>query len=209
MAWRLAKSLETLRSQINSTCPNRNKASDGTIGDAAHSSTVSQHNPNPQGVVTAMDITHDPEHGVNGGDLAEIMIKDPRTWYVIWNSRIWETGVGWQAYYGSNPHSSHIHISTKQDAGSYDNGNNWNIKEEEDMPNSGDVINVYKLINNKVAAQSEVDYYTSKPWNAPDGLYYGKIMVDYKNLQKFLQDAVNSPGKDSDKIRKIKDIVNG
>src|SRR5215212_9158416 len=35
-SWRAAKSLLTLRTQINQKAPNRNKASDGTIGDARH-----------------------------------------------------------------------------------------------------------------------------------------------------------------------------
>ena len=33
MAWRLAKSLEKLRSQVNAKHPKRSKASDGAIGD--------------------------------------------------------------------------------------------------------------------------------------------------------------------------------
>lgn len=126
MSWRLAKSLVTLRDQVNATYPKRNKASDGTIGDAAHSSRVSQHNPNPQGVVTAMDITHDPANGLDAGQLAEKLIKDPRAWYVIWNRRIWEAGK-WTNYSGSNPHTKHVHISTKQDANNYDNSSNWQL----------------------------------------------------------------------------------
>ncbi|HKV33547.1 MAG TPA: hypothetical protein VJP89_04485, partial [Pyrinomonadaceae bacterium] len=61
MAWRVAKSLLRLREQINELAPNRSKASDGTIGDAAHASRKSDHNPwvkdGSIGVVTAMDIT--------------------------------------------------------------------------------------------------------------------------------------------------------
>jgi len=38
MAWRTAKSLIICRDQINQVAPNRSKASDGTIGDAAHAS---------------------------------------------------------------------------------------------------------------------------------------------------------------------------
>ena len=59
MAWRLARSLETLRAQINALSPNRSKASDGTIGDAAHSARTSDHNPDGGGVVRALDLTHD------------------------------------------------------------------------------------------------------------------------------------------------------
>ena len=45
MTWRLARSLETLRAQINRIAPNRSKVSDGTIGDAKHASRSSDHNP--------------------------------------------------------------------------------------------------------------------------------------------------------------------
>lgn len=56
-------------------------------------------------------------------------------------------------------------------------------QEGEDMPNDGDVINVYQLLNGRPATAAEQAVYSSKPWNAPDGLFYGKIEVDVKNLQ--------------------------
>lgn len=43
--WRVAKSLLVLRDQVNKMAPNRNKASDGTIGDETHQSHNSDHNP--------------------------------------------------------------------------------------------------------------------------------------------------------------------
>src|SRR3990167_2751685 len=138
MAWRLARSLETLRSQINEAYPNRNKASDGTIGDESHSNRESQHNPNPQGVVTAMDITHDPANGVHGGDLAEWFNDDPRTWYVIWNRKIWD--VKWIPYWGKNPHDRHVHISVKQNAGNYDNNSKWKLGENMLTPTRAEVV---------------------------------------------------------------------
>ena len=64
MAWRVAQSLIRLRDQINLAAPTRSKASDGTIGDAAHATRDSDHNPwvkeGALGIVTAMDITHAP-----------------------------------------------------------------------------------------------------------------------------------------------------
>lgn len=74
----------------------------------------------------------------------------------------------------------------------------------EDMPNSGDVTNVYKRINNKVPDQHEIQTYTTKPWNAPDGLYYGKVDIDIQNLQKALKDADTD---DAEKIKQIKEIL--
>jgi murein L,D-transpeptidase YcbB/YkuD len=134
MAWRLAKSLTKFRDQINAASPRRNKASDGTIGDAAHASRSSDHNPwvkdGKMGVVTAIDITHDPANGVNTWDLAERLrtTKDPRIKYVISNRRIWssvQAPFQWRKYTGSNPHSSHMHVSVHSSKGHYDSEKDW------------------------------------------------------------------------------------
>jgi hypothetical protein len=45
MAWRVARSLEVLLGQFNAACPGRSKASDGSIGDAAHATRDSDHKP--------------------------------------------------------------------------------------------------------------------------------------------------------------------
>jgi hypothetical protein len=90
MAWRLARSLVVLRDQVNKAAPNRRKGSDGTIGNAAHRNRESDHNPDQQGVVRALDITHDPQNGMDAGRLAEALrvSKDPRIKYIISNRRI-------------------------------------------------------------------------------------------------------------------------
>ena len=119
MAWRLALSLEKLRSQINAAFPARSKASDGSIGDQAHASRASDHNPNAQGVVTAIDITHDPEHGVDGEVLSRALAQDKRTKYVIFAGEIYRTykpNLGWAKYTGPNSHHHHVHISVKQES---------------------------------------------------------------------------------------------
>lgn len=132
-AWRLAKSLEQLRRQINAASPNRNKASDGTIGDLAHSKTKSDHNPDKDGVVKAMDITHDPGSGVDGTILTESLVasRDRRIQYIIWNRKIISSTVQpwvWRGYSGSNPHNHHVHISVKADPKLYDNDSLWGFQ---------------------------------------------------------------------------------
>lgn len=128
--WRLAKSLEVLRAQINEAWPRRNRKSDGTIGDAAHSNRTSDHNPNENKVVNALDITHDITNGVDCHALAEIIKEDPRVKYVIWNGRIFNASIlnAWRTYRGSNLHTSHIHISVKDVPEIYDNDAPWRIK---------------------------------------------------------------------------------
>lgn len=136
MAWRLAKSLERLRTQLNAKNPNRNKASDGTVGDAAHASRSSDHNPwvkdGGTGVVTACDVTHDPAGGCDAGLLADVLIAscDPRIKYVIWNRRICAGTEGpqpwaWRKYTGASPHDHHVHISVKADKAHYDDARDW------------------------------------------------------------------------------------
>ncbi len=138
--WRVGQALLGLRTQINQKAPNRNKASDGTIGDAAHASRNSDHNPwvveRGTGVVTAMDITNDPANGCDANQLAETLRgnKDARVKYIIWNRRIVRSFVKngtaawtWLPYTGSNPHNKHVHISVKPEKASYDSTAPWQI----------------------------------------------------------------------------------
>lgn len=138
MEWRLAYSLEILRNQVNDAYPNRSKISDGTIGDASHQAVPSDHNPNTDGVVCALDITHDPAH-MNAHDLADELVQKPHPdcKYVISNYRIAGpfTGWNWGYYDGIDPHDTHIHISVGvgpdgQSKQPYDDKTNWNIGEE-------------------------------------------------------------------------------
>jgi uncharacterized protein YgiM (DUF1202 family) len=135
MSWRLAKSLETLRAQVNARWPKRSKSSDGTIGDAAHSARRSDHNPNAAGVVCALDITHDPTHGPNARKLAEALVasRDPRIKYLISNAQMclsypangypsWT----WRPYSG-NAHRQHMHISVQPERARYDSTLAWNL----------------------------------------------------------------------------------
>jgi hypothetical protein len=114
MAWRLAYSLETLRDEINTRWPNRNKASDGTIGDPAHAAQPSDHNPNPAGVVCAFDITNDNINGPGSEWLAQQFLANihPDAKYFIWNQKIASRTHEWTIRpYTGDPHTSHIHVS--------------------------------------------------------------------------------------------------
>ena len=115
MAWHVAGSLQQLLLQLNNLAPRRNKASDGSIGDAEHASRSSDHNPWYRRTVTARDFTHDPRGGLDCNWLAQALINsgDPRIKYIIWNKRIWERSTGWKAYHGINPHTHHLHLSVE------------------------------------------------------------------------------------------------
>src|SRR6516165_232368 len=125
MSWRVARSLLTLRDQVNRMAPDRDKSSDGTIGDERHQTTKSEHNPDANGVVRAMDITHDPAHGVDARKLAEALVasRDTRILYLISNAQIVSSVVQpwiWRRYNGINPHRHHMHISVVTEPHRYD-----------------------------------------------------------------------------------------
>lgn len=142
--WRLAKSLETLRDQVNNAYPNRSKRSDGTIGDASHAASASDHNPNRNGVVCAMDITNDPAGGFDVHAMAEHLRahRHPNLRYIISNARIagWWTNWEWQP---SSGHTQHAHFSVGtlgvgdgQTYDRYDDTTLWDINKGEEMSKS-------------------------------------------------------------------------
>jgi hypothetical protein len=125
--WQVARSLDTLLAQLNAAYPLRSRASDGGIGDAAHATRDSDHNPwfvlGGQALVTARDFTHDPAGGLDCARLALALrtSRDGRIKYVIWDRQIMSGAAGpspwvWRAYSGSNPHTKHLHLSVVADA---------------------------------------------------------------------------------------------
>lgn len=130
MTWRLAKSLEKLRAQVNAAAPGRSKVSDGTVGDLRHQATKSEHNPNKWNVVCAMDITHDPKGGFDSYAFAEHLRAkaDNRIYYIISNGKIANPGKPWRKYNGVNPHDHHVHISVNPDVPAlFDDPRDWDI----------------------------------------------------------------------------------
>lgn len=132
MAWRTARCLDTLLHQVDAAYPGRDKSSDGTLGDAAHQATHSEHNPDEHGVVRARDLTNDPAHGFVSRKLAEALVnsRDPRILYVISNAEICSSKVQpwvWRAYGGSNPHREHMHLSVVDNPELYDDERSWSI----------------------------------------------------------------------------------
>ena len=117
---KLSNAAEQLRSEINTKYPNRDKRSDGWIGDTSHNARKSDHNPDKNGWVRAIDIDSDLVKGSSKESwlLAEqiktIALKgDKRISYVIHQHRIASPrqNWAWRVYKGANPHVSHIHIS--------------------------------------------------------------------------------------------------
>lgn len=131
MTWKLSPALVRLRDELNAAYPKRSKASDGSIGDTAHSARKSDHNPDGAGWVRAIDVTEwDPgTPNVDGDDVAEALAeflrakKDPRVKYVIWRGRMFSSYAtasrkawAWGPYSGPNGHFKHCHVSVVADA---------------------------------------------------------------------------------------------
>jgi len=127
----LCKAGQQLREQFDDSFPNRDRSSDGWIGDTRHSTRPSDHNPDAKtGVVRAIDVDRDvsgsakPDLMPDIADQIRLAAKagDKRIAYVIFEGRIASSRMGWRwrKYSGSNPHNKHCHISftTKGDTDS-------------------------------------------------------------------------------------------
>lgn len=118
---RLVKAGVTLRDQINTRFPKRDKASDGWIGDAAHQARPSDHNPDSRGLVHALDIDEDfgkPGDALAFADqliaLARAGKDGGRLKYVVYENRIASATYpdkAWRWRAGNWGHTKHIHVS--------------------------------------------------------------------------------------------------
>ena len=118
-----------LRNQTNYHFKRRDKRSDGWIGDKAHASRKSDHNPDSKGIVHALDIDAD-LYGQFGGlrgrkaaqELADNLIKYARSGapgsdrlkYVVFDNRIASgtySKTFWTWRKGNWGHEHHIHVS--------------------------------------------------------------------------------------------------
>lgn len=130
--WRLTHGLDHLRSSVNARWPDRDKASDGAIGDAAHQASVSGHNPDDTAgstpewsgdsdgtaEVRAWDMDDDlGEPGTTAQMLVDHLRRLPGfasvVRYMIYNRTMYHSRDGFAPtpYIGSSPHTEHIHFS--------------------------------------------------------------------------------------------------
>jgi hypothetical protein len=119
VGWSLAPSLKAYVAEADAAYPGRDHASDGSIGDQAHASRESDHNPR-DGWVHAVDLDEDLAPGLDLDAFAEKLRarKDRRIAYVIYEGRTFKSyprngypAWAWQPYNGPNAHLHHLHLS--------------------------------------------------------------------------------------------------
>ena len=97
--------------QATALRPKRKKASDGLLPSAAH---MKQNPTSDHNTGLAVDLTHDPENGIDCVEIFEKLKEDKRVKYLIFQGKIWskeKSKLGNRRYTGSNSHNKHLHIS--------------------------------------------------------------------------------------------------
>lgn len=138
--WKLARSLQVLADEVEARWPGTTIWS---IGDPAHASRASDHNPRPgDRVVCAIDIVG-PAAPIIWAHLLET--RDPRLKYFIHAKRIVSsTNQPWVIRpYNGDPHANHIHVSVGRgpdgkSTGPVDDPSPWGLLED-DMPSIQEV----------------------------------------------------------------------
>ncbi len=109
----LAPVLRQGRSDINAAWParltqKRGYDSDGWLGDASHKAKKSDHNPDGNGIVHAIDIDVDM---LDPARLMAALIRHPSTRYVIYKDRIYHRSNGFKAARYTGVYHHHMHWS--------------------------------------------------------------------------------------------------
>lgn len=149
--WKLTDGLQNLRAQINAAFPDRDHASDGTIGDTAHQAEMSGHNPDDtKGSKAAWNGDPDSTPEVRAFDCDSDLRAAPATAqqlvdhvrklpkvdtvlrYMIYNRTMYHSRDGFAPtkYTGPSAHTEHIHFEGAWTQ-SADNNTTFDFKLEE------------------------------------------------------------------------------
>lgn len=151
MSWAVVPCLDEGRDQLNARFPNRDKTSDGAIGNQEHAVAPSSHNPDKTGLpehrdgdskneVRARDFDADlrDPSGITMRRVVQLWVtkaREGKLWwvrYIIFEGLIYHKRDNYQArtYTGSNKHNQHVHVNSDftNDADEVRN-TNWHLNE--------------------------------------------------------------------------------
>jgi hypothetical protein len=123
MSWKPVAGITAMKNQVNKRWPGRDHASDGILGDAAHSARDSDHNADSKGYVHALDIDEDLEGSKNDNVwladqiIAFARMKRPtssRLKYVVYEDKIASgtyPSMFWTWRGEGYSHKIHMHVS--------------------------------------------------------------------------------------------------
>lgn len=97
--------------QATALWPKRKKLSDGLLPSQEH---IEQNPNSDHNTGLAVDLTHDPQNGIDCAEIFEKLKQDRRVSYLIFNKTIWSRErkkEGNRKYSGTNAHTKHLHIS--------------------------------------------------------------------------------------------------
>lgn len=131
MGYTIPPACTAIIKDANRVAPGRSRASDGTIGDLRHQAqgSKSDHNPDANGIVHAVDITNDPAHGMDTWKWAQTIAArmvaglERRVEYLVSNDGkgdvIFHPAVSntWRRQSSTgNEHANHLHTSIRHTA---------------------------------------------------------------------------------------------
>jgi hypothetical protein len=152
----LAPCLVVLRDEFNKSGPNRDKTTDGWIGDPAHAARQSKHNPHPDTkIVHAIDVDDSGPwlHGTMEDRIQHLIaecrksgesgLDRGRLTNIIYERRIWSASSNWaeKPYSGDNPHTEHAHIDCEESPEYEQDTRPWGLADKfgDDMPSADEV----------------------------------------------------------------------
>lgn len=214
-AWILVPCLGQLRTELNVIAPNRDKTSDGTIGDVAHQTRTSDHNDDEIGKVPIRDA--DSKHEVHAYD-ADADLREPgltmlmvvlfivdrcrkglekRLRYIIFNKWIWEASNGWRRrdYHGDNPHTQHAHFSASYETKLEADTRPWRLEDIEVALTEADKKWLAAQIDKAATAAAErvwktkfdIDFVPgAQPYIAEAGSILAHIPSEHTRIEKAL-----------------------
>ncbi len=216
-AWELVPCLVRLRWELDRIAPGRDRATDGAIGDANHSST-SDHTPDEisdalrgkdadsRNEVHAVDLDVD----LRTADLSmEEVVQhilgrcrsgaEKRLRYIIFNHRIWSASSGWrqQAYTGPSPHTGHAHFSASYDTAHEASTASWYLEDLMALSADDKTWLASTIEQRAYAAVREI---FADGYRAAIGQAGGPSVEDRarRNIRDYIRAITGGPGQDVD-----------